>query len=91
MKCRVRVTVTADQLAMMVSNDEQRKAWIERYEGEIEAIKRNSLRDAKERYEKNMKAGSIHDTEWAKGMIKSLERTIAHKYNMIDKLMAMQF
>lgn len=77
--------------AMTVSNDRERNAWIARYEDEIAGIERNALKDAKERYERNLKAGSVHDTEWAKGMIRSLERTISHKRTMIAKLSAMNF
>ena len=87
---KIRVTVTVDQLAMMVKSDEQRNAWINRYRAEIRGIERNALKDAKERYEKNLKAGSLHDTEWAERMVRSLERKIAQKRRMIEKLIAIE-
>ena len=87
---RVRVTVTADQMAMMSKTAEQRDGWVKWYRDDIQSTWKNS-----EWYVtvmENAIAKGDHDTaEWAKGMIRSLRKPLQHKQDMIDKLNAMTF
>lgn len=87
----IRVTVTADQMAMTTKTAQNRDAWVERYEEEIEAIKRNGLRLAYEEHEEAVKNGDAHQIKFTEGRIRYINRQIAHKQKMIAKLKAMEF
>ena len=87
---RVRVTITADQMAMSVKTAEERDRWVKWYRNDIQSVWKNSewyvtVMD-------NAIAKGDHETaEWAKRMICSLRKPLQHKQNMIDKLNAMAF
>ena len=87
----IRVTITADQMAMMTKTAKNRDAWVERYEDEIEAIKRNGMRLAMEEHEDAVKSGDAHRIQFTEGRIRYINRLIAHKRKMINKLNALTF
>ena len=85
---RVRIRVTADELALSTQSAKSRDGWVEKYENEIKMITENTLSKFIERYENNP---DDPDREWVACNIRYLKRKIAHKRNTIKKLMAMKF